>query len=117
MSPLNNEDIEEKLEKHDEQIVQLRINQGQMEQRLNNIESAIQETKTVTLQGNTLILSTLQNITSEMVKMNTIIIESHTSKENNKNTNKNKIIVALIGSGGLGYALLKFDSILNWFKN
>lgn len=97
MSPLDSSEIEVKLDKHEEQITQLRINQGQMEQRLNNIENTIMEIKNLQVQGNTLILSTLQNITTEMSNITTKILDLQKNKDNNKNNLLLKI-VATIGT-------------------
>ncbi|MFZ5645775.1 MAG: hypothetical protein ACOY46_19635 [Bacillota bacterium] len=87
----------ERIQQHEEQITQLRIDTGKMEQRLNNIESAIQETKSLTLQGNALILNTLQNIISEMTKLSSKVLDIQSGKDTNK-TNIYLKLLAIIGT-------------------
>lgn len=91
------ENIDGKIEKHDEQITDLRINTGKMEQKLNNIEYTMQEIQHSYMKGQTLILGTLQDMTNQITKLSTMILETQKNKDNNKSNLYFKIVATIGG--------------------
>jgi len=91
------EKIDCKVDKQGERIQQLEINSAVYGQRLLNIENGLLDIKNSYLQGNSLILTTLQSQTQSF-------LEVQKNKDNNITDRMKKIVTAIVALGTAFFA-------------